>query len=138
MIRFSGLEDGFAFSNPEYFRDWLNNVIHSENKTPGDIQFIFCDDDYLLNINKKYLNHDFFTDIITFPTSVDQSTISADIYISYERLIENAKNQGVSFRNELSRVLVHGVLHLIGYNDDSDDDKQQMRNKEDYYLNLQP
>ncbi len=138
MINFNSLKEGFVLSNPEYLRTWLKAVIESEKKKQGDIQFVFCDDDYLLTINRDYLNHDTLTDIVTFPTSNDTSVISGEIYISVDRVTENANIENVIFVAELSRVMVHGVLHLMGYKDHQNGEKIQMRSKEDYYLNLQP
>ena len=138
MINFNSLKEGFILSNPEYLRTWLKAVIESEKKKQGDIQFVFCDDDYLLTINRDYLNHDILTDIITFPTSNNTSVVSGEIYISVDRVTENANIENVIFVAELSRVMVHGVLHLMGYRDNQSDEKLQMRSKEDYYINLQP
>ena len=138
MINFNSLKEGFVLSNPEYLRTWLKAVIESEKKKQGDIQFVFCDDDYLLAINRDYLNHDTLTDIITFPTSNDTSVVSGEIYISVDRVTENAAIENVIFGAELNRVMVHGVLHLMGYKDHQSDEKIQMRSKEDYYINLQP
>ncbi len=138
MINFNSLKEGFVLSNPEYLRTWLKAVIESEKKKQGDIQFVFCDDDYLLTINRDYLNHDILTDIITFPTSNNPSVVSGEIYISVDRVTENATIENVILNAELSRVMVHGVLHLMGYRDHQSDEKIQMRSKEDYYLNLQP
>jgi len=114
---------------------WIKDVIVNEGKSLGDISFIFCSDNYLLEINRKYLEHDFFTDIITFDY-VRESIISGDIFISVERVKENAVQFSKSFENELNRILVHGVLHLIGYKDKSKQEKDLMTQKEDYYLNL--
>ena len=138
MINFNSLKEGFVLSNPEYLRTWLKAVIESEKKKQGDIQFVFCDDDYLLTINRDYLNHDTLTDIITFPTSNNPSVVSGEIYISVDRVTENATIENVLFDAELYRVMVHGVLHLMGYKDHQSDEKIQMRSKEDYYINLQP
>jgi probable rRNA maturation factor len=116
---------------------WLKDVISREGKKTGDIQYVFCDDNYLAAINKSFLNHDTFTDIITFPTTDNPDLISGEIYISMERVNENSKKNSVSFSEELSRVILHGILHLIGYKDYSDSEKKLIRGKEDYYLHLQ-
>ena len=138
MIRFDFLySNNLDDLNEPYYSNWLKMVISSEGRKTGDIQYIFCDDNYLVNINKTYLNHNSFTDIITFSTSDNYDVVSGEIYISLERVGENAKAHSVSFINEMSRVMVHGVLHLIGYNDLSEDEKKLMRSKEDYYLHLQ-
>jgi len=119
-------------------KDWLSFVITKENKITGDIHYIFCDDEQLLSINQKFLQHDTYTDIITFPTSSQQGIISGEIYVSITRVTENAKSQQVPFYDELNRVSVHGVLHLLGYEDHTPDEKKEMRSKEDYYLTLRP
>ena len=137
MINFSVQTKGFRLSNPKKIKDWLNTSIQAEGKTTGDINYIFCDDVYLSEINFKYLKHDTLTDIITFSNSNHPSIISGDIYISVERVIDNAKSLNLAFEKELSRVIIHGILHLIGYNDHTPEEKQQMRSKEDYYLHLQ-
>lgn len=137
MIRFNSLITEFDLPNPDQFKNWLRMIMRYENHREGDILYIFCDDDFLLNTNRVFLDHDTLTDIITFPTSSNKSIISGEIYISIPRVQENAKLHKKSFHNELSRVLVHGVLHLVGYNDKTDMEKMEMRAKEDYYLNLQ-
>ncbi len=119
------------------YKSWLKAVISSEGKKTGDVQYVFCDDNYLNDINKSFLNHDTFTDIITFSTTDNDDIISGEIYISIDRVTENSKVNLVSLNDELNRVMVHGILHLIGYNDLSDSEKMLMRSKEDYYLHLQ-
>ncbi|WP_082326582.1 rRNA maturation RNase YbeY, partial [Sunxiuqinia dokdonensis] len=104
-------------------KKWIKNTIKKEGREPGEITFIFCSDDYLLEINKQYLDHDYYTDIITFDY-VEGKEISGDIFISVDRVKENAATFGVDFQNELNRVLVHGVLHLLGYKDKSADEKK--------------
>ncbi|MBK8805126.1 MAG: rRNA maturation RNase YbeY [Bacteroidales bacterium] len=101
------------------------------------INIIFCSDEYLLNINKEYLSHDYFTDIITFDYS--ETTISSDIFISLDRIKENSNELKISYKSELYRVIIHGVLHLVGYDDTSDIEKKEMTSMEDFYLDkLQP
>lgn len=102
------------------------------------LNYIFCSDPYLLDINKKYLAHDYFTDIITFESSEEEGVISGDIFISVDRAKENAKEYKVSLEEEIQRLIIHGLLHLIGYKDGSDEEKLIMRKKEDYYLPLCP
>ena len=138
MISFSILEAGFQLSNPSEKKEWLKNTILAEGKIIGEIHFVFCDDNHLLGINLKYLNHDTLTDIITFSNSEKPSIISGDIFISIERVTDNARTLNNDFDEELSRVLVHGILHLMGYNDHTPAEKRNMRAKEDYYLHLQP
>ncbi|MBW8332484.1 MAG: rRNA maturation RNase YbeY [Prolixibacteraceae bacterium] len=114
---------------------WIKETVIAEGKTLGDISFIFCSDDYLLEVNKQYLNHDYFTDIITFDY-VENDVISGDIFISCERVKENAIEFEKTFENELSRIIIHGVLHLLGYKDKIKKDKLLMTQKEDFYLAL--
>lgn len=108
-------------------------LVLNEFYTPGDISVIFCSDKYLLEINKEYLNHDYYTDIVTF-NYVKDSIISGDLFISIDRVRENAETFSSKFVVELYRVVFHGVLHLIGYKDKTEAEQKQMRNKEDYYL----
>jgi len=140
MIKFNNIKAGFNFNDPVFFRNWLKEVIKAESKKEiGEIQYIFCDDKYLLEINNTYLKHDTYTDILTFPvSSAKANTISGEIYISIDRIVENAEKYTTSFQKELSRVIVHGLLHLLGYDDQTSSDSVLMRQKEDYYLNLQP
>ncbi len=112
---------------------WILNCIENFNKSVGDLNFIFTSDNYLLEINKQYLQHDYYTDIITFDYCVE-NTISGDIYISIDRVKENALEYKQSFTQELHRVIIHGVLHLIGLNDHSDSEKKEMRNAENECL----
>jgi len=114
-------------------KSWISSVIISENKKTGSINFIFCSDDYLLNVNKQYLDHDYYTDIITFDY-VEGKIISGDIFISVDRVADNASKFQVSFDEELRRILVHGVLHLLGYPDKDPAEKTVMTGKEDHYL----
>jgi probable rRNA maturation factor len=102
-------------------------------KEVGDINYVFCNDEFLLEINRSYLDHDYYTDVITFDYS-EGSCLSGDVFVSIDRVMENAGDFNVSFLSELSRVIVHGVLHLAGYKDKHKDDEQLMRSKEDYYL----
>ncbi len=120
---------------PENTETWLENLIKNEEKKPGDINYIFCDDAYLLKVNQDFLQHDYYTDIITFDY-VKGKTISGDIFVSLPRISENATLLSKNFEDELCRVLAHGILHLCGYKDKSDSEQKIMRNKEDYYLNL--
>jgi len=111
----------------------VRSLIISEFKIVGDVSIIFCSDKYLLDINKQYLNHDYFTDIITFDY-VQNDLISGDLFISFGRIFENAKAFDKALINEIYRVIFHGVLHLVGYNDKSDDEQKTMTEKENYYL----
>lgn len=114
---------------------WVKETVSKENKILGDINFIFCSDSYLLDVNRKYLNHDYFTDIITFDY-VENNIISGDIYISIDRVRENSKLYKESMMEELRRIFIHGVLHLLGYKDKAVQEKEEMTKKEDYYLKL--
>jgi len=114
-------------------KKWIKTTISDEVKKTGDISFIFCSDDYLLSINRQYLEHDYYTDIITFDY-VEGDVISGDIFISTDRIKENAVLFKVSFQEELNRIMIHGILHLIGYKDKEDIDKATMTSKEDFYL----
>ena len=112
---------------------WIQDTIEKENKNLGEINIIFCSDEHLLKMNVEHLNHNFYTDIITFDYC-EEKIISGDLFISKNRVEENAKKFEVSFSNEINRVIIHGVLHLLGYNDKTDEEKKQMRNKENFYL----
>ena len=120
---------------PENCSEWVEKLILNEEKKVGNINYIFCDDEYLLKVNQDFLNHDYYTDIITFDY-VKGKTISGDIFISLPRISENASTLSSSFEKELLRVLAHGVLHLCGYKDKSDEEQKEMRAKEDFYINL--
>ena len=120
---------------PENCSEWVGKLILNEEKKVGNINYIFCDDEYLLKVNQDFLNHDYYTDIITFDY-VKGKTISGDIFISLTRISENASILSSSFEKELLRVLAHGVLHLCGYKDKSDEEEKEMRAKEDFYINL--
>ncbi len=128
-------ETDFSIDDETKFADWINRIILSEDEVYSQLDFIFCDDDYLLKINQDYLDHDTYTDIITFPYE-DMSGIAGDIFISVERVKENALDFGVEFYLELKRVMAHGVLHLLGYGDKSEEETMQMRLKEDEKIKL--
>ena len=127
-------ETDFLLENTKSFIRWIKNVILEENKELGEVNYIFCDDKYLLEKNIKYLDHNTLTDIITF-NYCEGNVISSDIIISIERIMENSSIFENSFSEELNRVMVHGILHLIGYNDKTDGEKEIIRKKEDYYVN---
>ena len=115
----------------------IKAIAAEESRKVGDITFVFCDDNYLLKINKEFLDHDTYTDIITFDYSVGNEIIS-EVYVSTDRVEENAKKYKQTFENEIHRVMIHGVLHLCGYNDKLAEEKQIMREKENHYLSLLP
>lgn len=142
-IHFFSEHQNFTLKQKKRIRQWIISCIQQEKKTPGEINYIFCNDKYLLAINKSFLNHNTLTDIITFPveTMEDISTIKSntkkingEIYISIERVKENAKAYRTTFQIELCRVLIHGVLHLCGYGDKNPAQAKKMRAKEDFYL----
>lgn len=138
MIRYFSEEIEFKPNDAQAISDWLETSIVSEAKNVGALSFIFCTDDQLLEINQQHLNHDFFTDVITFDYGEGSSTLSGDIFISIDRVKDNASSLSVEFNNELHRVMVHGVLHLCGYKDKTEADEKEMRMKEDHYLSLRP
>ena len=129
------IEEKFQFllENKLVLKRWLTAVIREEQKEVGGLSFIFCSDDYLLDINRRFLKHDYYTDVITFDYS-EGNLIGGDIFISVDTVRVNANEYRQTFENELYRVIVHGVLHLCDYKDHSEEEKQQMRDKEDYYL----
>ncbi|HAY3550848.1 rRNA maturation RNase YbeY [Elizabethkingia meningoseptica] len=112
---------------------WLENLILDEGKKPGDINYILCDDEYLLEINKQYLDHDYYTDIITFDYCKGK-IISGDIFLSLQRVLDNASMLETKQEEELNRVLAHGILHLCGYKDKTEEEQKLMRSKEDFYI----
>ena len=134
MITFDYIVES-AFKPALSHKIWLQQVIRKEGKVPGDISYIFCDDEYMLVRNNAFLNHDTYTDIITFDECVG-NVVSGSILISLDRVEENAKQFGKTFENELLRVVVHGTLHLCGYKDKSDDEAKLMRQKENESLAL--
>ena len=138
MIRFFSEDIKFRLSKSKEEKDYIKSLLIEESKQIGDINFIFCSDEYLLRINREFLNHDYYTDVITFDTAEYESDkkISGDIFISIDSVKTNSELYGVSFEAELARVMVHGVFHLIGYDDCDDDSKILMRAKEDSFLKM--
>ncbi len=126
----------FKLKNSKRTVNWIKHSIKTEGKTPGELNFIFCTDDHVLQINMDYLQHNTYTDIITFNTSEEKNLISGDIFISIERVKDNAIKFKKEMDDELHRVIIHGVLHLIGYSDKTANKKNIMRGKEDAYLSL--
>lgn len=135
MISYYNQDVDFKFSGKRLTSKWLTLVAESEIRRIGDIAVIFCSDDYILQINQQYLSHDYYTDIITFDYS-EGDKLSGDLFISIDTVRANAEEYGTDFKDELNRVIVHGILHLIGYDDHNDKDIAVMRKKEDYYLSL--
>ena len=135
MVAFYFEDTDFKLRHKTRIKEWLRLVAESEVFTLGNISVIFCSDNYILDINQKYLQHDYFTDIITFDYS-EGGRISGDLFISVDSVRENSVEYGTEFEDELHRVIVHGILHLIGYDDHTEDEIKTMRSKEDYYLSL--
>lgn len=135
MVRYYCEDIKFIFKNKLANNRWLKMVAGSEIKTLGDISIIFCSDNYILDVNLRYLHHDYFTDVITFDYC-EGNRLSGDLFISVDSVRENAFEFGTEFDDELHRVIVHGLLHLIGYDDHTLEDQKLMREKEDYYLGL--
>ena len=135
MISYFFEDTDFIFKGKALNNRWLKIVAESEIRRLGQISIIFCSDNYILDINQRYLQHDYFTDIITFDYCEDDR-LSGDLFISVDSVRENAIEYGTSFNDELNRVMVHGIVQLIGYDDHNDEDIKQMRSKETYYLSL--
>jgi len=132
MISFN-YETEFKLDNETAVSQWISNTIANENCKEGEINYIFCDDAYLHKLNVEFLEHDTLTDIISFDYSIGKE-LHGDIYISIERVADNAKDFGVDVSEELQRVMIHGVLHYCGFKDKTDEDAKLMREKENYYL----
>ena len=128
----------FKLSQPRKTSSWIKSAIESERFILKGLNYIFCSDQELLELNRTYLRHDTYTDIITFDNSEANAQVEGEIYISIERVRENASDLQIPFEQELRRVMIHGVLHLMGYRDKSSAQKAQMREKEDAYLSLYP
>lgn len=147
-ITFHHADIKFALKDKTTLKKFIAQQIISSNKQPGALTFVFCSDEYLLNINRQFLNHDYYTDIITFPMSEDESRLSGEIYISIDRVRENAAKYGnkiagksqpkesenAMYSSEIQRVIFHGVLHLLGYKDKTKMQKEQMRKMEDLWM----
>jgi len=134
MISYN-FEIDFSLVNDKDVSLWITDCVSRESLKEGELNYIFCDDTHLVEKNIKFLNHSTLTDIISFDYTIGK-LISGDIFISIERVLENAKEFNVSFEDELHRVMIHGVLHFCGYKDKSTEEKEIMRTKEDYYLSL--
>ena len=135
MVHFFTEDSSFAFKEKRLTSNWLKMVAASEVKKLGEVSIIFCSDPYILDVNLRYLQHDYFTDIITFDYC-EGDTLSGDLFISVDSVRENAVTYGTEFPEELNRVIVHGLLHLIGYDDHTPEQVAEMRAKENYYLSL--
>jgi len=137
-IRFFKEDCSVVLKNKAQLRDWFINTAKAESNSIKELNYVFCSDAYLLEMNQSYLNHDSYTDIITFDNSETNENVLGDIFISIDRIKENAKNFGVTETDELQRVMIHGLLHLLGYGDKSKTEKAKMTEKENYYLWLRP
>ncbi len=133
MIHYYNEDVDFLPGKKTYLTDWIKSIINSENRKVGELNFIFCSDAHLITINRQYLQHDDYTDIITFDYCENKKVIG-DIFISIDRLKENSEKFKVSFTDELHRVIIHGVLHLCGYKDKTPEDKKRMTQREDESL----
>ena len=134
-VSFHSEQITFSLPDEKAVANWLQDVCVSEGKNLSEVSYIFCSDEYLLEMNHQYLNHDYYTDVITFDYCKAEK-VSGDVFISVDRVSDNAQNEGVSEQDELHRVMVHGLLHLLGYHDKQAADKEQMTAKEDFYLSL--
>ena len=136
MIRFSTLDVEMPPIEPQRVKAWINEVVKRHNKTVGELYYYFCSDEKLLEIDRERLGHDFYTDIVTFPLTDCETVLSSEFCISVDRIAENAQTFGRSYENELHRVIIHGVLHLIGFDDHTEEDEKEMRGKEEEALDL--
>lgn len=134
MIRFFNEDVPYKLPQKQATRQWLNQQAKGEGYGIGELNYIFCSDDYVLQVNRDYLQHDYYTDIITFDQSDDAGKIEGDIFISVDRVADNAGVLGIPVEQEMRRVLAHGLLHLCGYGDKTDDEVTLMRAKEDEWL----
>ena len=136
-IHFFTEDLAFQLAQPHVTLDWVSAILSDHHQEIESLNFIFCSDDYLLEVNRSYLQHDYYTDIITFDNrEYEDDPLESDIFISIDRVTENANDHEVAFLRELHRVIIHGVLHLIGWNDKTDEEKQKMRGLETQFLDL--
>lgn len=135
MISYYFEDTDFVFREKNLNGRWLRMVAESEVRRLGNVSIIFCSDNYILDVNQRYLGHDYFTDIITFDYC-EGDRLSGDLFISVDSVRENTLEYGTEFKDELNRVIVHGILHLIGYDDHTEDEVKTMREKENYYLDI--
>ena len=136
FIYFHYPEKRFQLTNRNQLKDFLHRMAKKEGRRVETINYVFCNDEYLLNVNREYLDHDYYTDIISFELSEKGAPILADIFISIDRVKDNSVAFKTSFKKELLRVIIHGMLHLLDFNDKSEAQQKKMRKMEDYYLNL--
>ena len=134
MIRFFNEDVPYKLPKPQVTRQWLKRQAEAEGYAVGELNYIFCSDEYVLQVNRDYLQHDYYTDIITFDQSEEEDKLAGDIFISVERVADNANQLGVSAEQEMRRVLAHGLLHLCGYGDKTHEEEALMRTKEEEWL----
>ena len=138
-LQFFSEEIDFSLPSTETTEAWISSILQSHDAAVESVNFIFCSDDYLLEVNRSYLQHDYYTDIITFDNrEYDDDPLESDIFISIDRVRDNAQDRSIPFEKELHRVIIHGLLHLIGWNDKTEEEKQAMREKEEACLSLHP
>ena len=125
----------FALPDEQSLTVWIDLAVKNEDCFTGNLSYIFCSDEYLWNMNKQYLGHDYYTDIITFDY-VEDKYVSGDMFISYDRIVDNALKFNVSRETELLRVMIHGVMHLVGYDDQTDEQEAELHRKEDFYIDV--
>ena len=136
VVNFFYQDVQFAFTDRRKLKAFLSKLFHKEGKQLSELNIIFCTDEALLEINRSFLQHDYYTDIITFPLNAKGRPVAAELYISIDRVKDNAQDGSISFKEELHRVIFHGCLHLIGYGDKSSQQIKKMREREDHYLRL--
>jgi len=134
MVRFFTEDISFSLPRKQQTRQWLAGLAEGEGYTIGELNYIFCSDDYLLQVNRDYLDHDYYTDIITFDNAEEEGKLEGDIFISIDRVNDNARTLNVPEEQELRRVIAHGLIHLCGYGDKSDEEAKRMRQKEEESL----
>lgn len=136
MISFQGVDVDVPVMNREVLNKWINGFVGSYGKVVGELYYLFCSDEYLYKMNVEVLRHDFYTDVITFQSNDNDTVLSGEIYISIDRVKENALALGLRYEDELNRVMAHGVLHLMGFKDKTDEDAIMMRQQEDFCLKM--
>lgn len=136
MISFQGVDVDVPVMNREVLKKWINGFVGSYGKVVGELYYLFCSDEYLYKMNVEVLRHDFYTDVITFQFNDNDTVLSGEIYISIDRVKENALALGLRYEDELNRVMAHGVLHLMGFKDKTDEDAIMMRQQEDFCLKM--
>lgn len=136
MILFFNEDIDFQLLRKNSWKNWIKDVIHQHQEKLGEVNYIFCSDEHLLSINQLYLNHDYYTDIITFPSEINEDEISGDLFISIDRVVEHAKDNHCPFIDELKRVMIHGILHLIGFGDKTEMESLKMRELENKAMSM--